>query len=67
MDTVKGIYDHFRLAWSDPFEKRLRAYVRDNPQGKHGKHHYSSADFGLTDEAIAGYFVEYSEKFWFVD
>ena len=65
LGTVKGIYDHFGLAWSDIFEERLQRYMRDNPQGKHGKHLYSSADFGLTDAAIAGRFTEYSRQFGF--
>jgi hypothetical protein len=63
--TVKGIYDHFDLVWSDAFQERLQAYVRDNPQGKYGKHRYSSADFGLTDEAITRRFTEYSREFGF--
>ena len=67
MGTVKGIYDHFDLRWSGVFQKQLQAYVRGNQRGKYGQHRYSSADFGLTDEAIAGHFVEYSEKFGFVD
>jgi hypothetical protein len=63
VDTVRGIYDHYGLAWSGDYEEKLKGYVRDNPQGKHGKHNYSPEDFGLTDIAIARRFAEYSERF----
>jgi hypothetical protein len=61
--TVKDIYSRFNLAWSDAYEEQLRMYLRENPRGKHGEHRYSSVDFGLTDEAIARQFSEYSERF----
>jgi hypothetical protein len=61
--TVKGVYDHFGLAWSDSYEEQLKVYVRDNPQGKHGEHNYSLADFGLTDETVAKRSAEYSRRF----
>lgn len=61
--TVKRIYDHFGLAWTGEYEEQLRLYVRDHPQDKHGKHNYSSEDFGLTDDAIAKRFAKYSEVF----
>lgn len=63
--TVRGIYDHFGLNWSDAFQERLQAYVREYPRRKHGKHSYSSADFGQTDAAIAKRFAAYSERFGF--
>ncbi|MGB2763226.1 MAG: sulfotransferase [Candidatus Aminicenantaceae bacterium] len=63
--TVRGIYDHFGLNWSDSFQERLQAYVREQPRKKHGKHSYSSADFGQTDAAIAKRFAAYSERFGF--
>lgn len=64
--TVKGVYDHFGLAWSDSYEEQLKVYVRDNQQGKHGEHHYSLEDFGLTDETVAKRSAEYSREFGLV-
>jgi hypothetical protein len=61
--TVKDIYHHFKLTWSDAYEEQLRTYLLENPQGKHGTHRYRSDDFGLTDAAIARQFTEYSERF----
>jgi hypothetical protein len=51
--TVRRIYSHFDLPWTDSIDASLRAYIEKNPKNKHGKHHYSAADFGLTEAAIA--------------
>jgi hypothetical protein len=37
--------------------------VRANPQHKHGRHRYSSADFGLDDDSIRARFASYLEQF----
>ena len=52
LGTVRGIYDHFMLPWTAEFEAAMSRYLAENPKGKHGRHRYSSADFGLTDEGI---------------
>jgi hypothetical protein len=65
--TVRGIYDHYGLAWSDTLEERLGSYVQKNPKGSHGPHQYTSVEFGQTDEAIAKRFATYCERFGFAD
>ncbi|MFZ0546849.1 MAG: sulfotransferase [Candidatus Promineifilaceae bacterium] len=50
--TIKKIYDHFNLLYTAEFEAAMAQYIANNPKGKHGRHQYDSADFGLTDEAI---------------
>ena len=65
--TVRGVYDHFGLAWSGAYEERLVAYLRENPKGKYGSHRYASVDFAQTDEAIAERFAAYSERFGFTE
>ena len=61
--TVRSIYDHFGLVWSEAYEGALNSYLRNNPKGKHGTHHYCSADFGQTDDEIAAGFEAYIETF----
>ena len=51
--TVRGIYSHFDLPWTEPIAANLWTYIDQNPKNKHGKHLYSAADFGLTEAAIA--------------
>lgn len=50
--TVRGIYAHFGIPWTDAREADLREFVSRHPKGKHGTHRYSVEDFGLTDGAI---------------
>ncbi|CAF5001723.1 unnamed protein product, partial [Rotaria sp. Silwood1] len=37
IDTVRRIYDHFGLTWSEEFEQAMLTWLRDNPQGKQGR------------------------------
>ena len=50
--TIRRLYDHFGFAFTPEAEQRMHAWHRANPQGKHGGHHYTSAEFGLSDAAI---------------
>src|SRR5215211_6981452 len=61
--TVRDIYDHYDLAWSEEFAERLNYYVQQNPKGKHGAHGYAPEDFGQTGEAISERFAAYIERF----
>jgi len=61
--TTKKVYLHFGLEWTTAFETTLNQYLADNPKDKHGKHHYSSEDFGLTDDAIRERFSEYIKTY----
>ena len=63
--TIRAIYAHFNLPWSDVFAERLDGYVRDNPQTKHGRHTYNATEFGVAEEQIAARFSEYRERFGF--
>ena len=61
--TVRDIYDHYDLAWSEEFEERLNRYLQQNPNGKHGAHRYAPENFGQTGEAISERFAAYIERF----
>ncbi len=61
--TVRDIYDHYGLAWSEEFGQRLNNYLQQNPRGKHGAHLYAPENFGQTEEAIAERFAAYIERF----
>jgi hypothetical protein len=47
MRTVRGIYERLGLELTPVAEARVRAFITENPQGKHGLHHYSFADTAL--------------------
>jgi hypothetical protein len=61
--TVRDVYDHYDLAWSEEFAERLNHYVQQNPRGKHGTHQYAPENFGQTGEAISERFAAYIERF----
>ena len=61
--TVRDIYDHYGLAWSEEFAERLNYYLQHNPRGKHGTHLYAPEDFGQTGDAIAERFAPYIYRF----
>lgn len=61
--TVRGIYSHYDLPWTDAYESDLTKFIQQNPKDKHGKHRYSASDFGLTETEIADRFQFYSDRF----
>ena len=61
--AVARMYDHFDFAMSAEAERRMRAWQADNPQGKHGGHHYTLEEFGLREDQIAERFARYTERF----
>jgi len=61
--TVRDIYDHYDLAWSEEFAECLNYYLQQNPNGKHGAHRYAPENFGQTEEAISERFAAYIERF----
>ncbi|HEV8547993.1 MAG TPA: sulfotransferase, partial [Polyangiaceae bacterium] len=61
--TVRGVHERFGLPFDAEYAARLAAFVRDNPQHKHGQHRYSAEDFGLSDTAVLERFRAYVERF----
>ena len=62
MGVVEGVYEAFDLTLTDDSRSVLQAHIDDNPQGKHGKHEYNLAEFGLTEELIAERFAFYTDN-----
>lgn len=63
IDVVHRIYDYFGLEWSDEFEVAMVKWLRDNPQGKQGRHVYNLAECGLTCEDIEKRYMDYIKLF----
>ena len=63
ISTVKGIYRHFKLDWSNDYEQQLKTFIRNNPKGKYGNHQYNSSDFGINDDVISKRFDAYIKRF----
>jgi len=61
--VVRRIREHHGFDFDSAYAQRIEAYLRDNLQHKHGRHRYSSADFGLSDDTIRARFARYLEQF----
>lgn len=61
--TVRGIYERFDEEFTPQAEAAMQAYMADNQKGKHGKHSYDLAEYGLTREAVHERFKSYIERY----
>lgn len=60
---MRRLYAHFDEAFTPEAEAAMVKKLADNPQGKHGKHVYSLAEFGLTADGVRAHFKDYCERF----
>lgn len=61
--TVHSIYRRFDLPVTPVFEQRMRAFLAENRQDRHGTHHYLPEEFGLEEQALRERFRFYVERF----
>ena len=61
--AVRRVYDQAGLEWPADHDDRIRAYLRDKPKGKFGKHVYSLSDYGLKDEDVTAAYADYVEHY----
>ncbi len=51
--VVEKIYEAFDLPMTDDGRRRMRAFIDDNPPGKHGIHRYAPEEFGVDPDRRA--------------
>jgi hypothetical protein len=61
--VVENIYRALDLPMSDDGARRMRAFIADNPKGKHGIHRYEPEEFGVKPELVRDIFRSYIERF----
>jgi Sulfotransferase family len=61
--VVEKIYDAFGLPMSGAAAAKMKWFVADNPQGKHGIHRYSPEEYGIKPEVVRSDFRAYIERF----
>lgn len=61
--TIRAIYERWDAELDPEVETRMRAFLADNAQDKHGTHRYSFADTGLDGGAILEQSRRYREYF----
>jgi len=52
IEMVKKIYKKFDLEYTDEFEKRMIVYLKNNQQGKYGRHKYSLEEYGFEADQV---------------
>ena len=60
---VRRIYDTFGLEMTPAADAAMVAHLATNPRGQHGRHRYSLADAGLTEDQIHKRFGRYIARF----
>jgi len=61
--TVKRIYRHWGLTWTDTVETEVRKYVKQNPRHQHGRHLYSLSDWDIPEAELKERFGPHCERF----
>lgn len=63
MAVVRRIYTHFGFCLTPQAEARMRRFLAENPQNRHGVHRYSLSQFGLEREATTSRYEAYRAQF----
>ncbi len=61
--TIHTIYERLGLELEPDAEKRMRAFLGDNPQDKHGTHTYTFAETGLDEGTLRAQAKRYQDYF----
>ncbi|MGH7859134.1 MAG: sulfotransferase family protein [Candidatus Binatia bacterium] len=61
--VMREIHERFGLAFGDGHADRIRRFLAENPQDKHGRHSYRPEDFGLDLDTVRARFPRYFERF----
>jgi hypothetical protein len=60
---AERIYARFDLPLPPASRDALRAFAAENPEGKHGKHEYALAQYGLDEARVRARFAAYTARF----
>lgn len=60
LQLVERVYEAFGLTLANDDRLAMQAHIDANPKGKHGRHEYDLASFGLTREMIDARFAFYT-------
>jgi hypothetical protein len=62
LTTLARAYQRLGLPFTAEAERRIAAYVRANPRGRHGEHRYQLGDWGLARDGVREAFGSYTER-----
>lgn len=55
--TVRAVRAYFGYSYDDPLESRMKSWLTENPQHKHGVHRYTLDQFGLDPGEVNRWFA----------
>ncbi len=61
--VVEKIYEALDLPMTDVGAERMKAFIADNPPGKHGIHRYAPEEFGVDPDRVRSEFSAYIDHF----
>ncbi len=61
--VVEQIYEALGLPMTDEGASRMRAFIADNPKGKHGLHLYTPEEYGIDPGTVHRDFAGYIEQY----
>ena len=60
---IEKIYEAIGLPMTSEGAARMKAFIAENPKGKHGEHRYSPEDYGLDPKQVRADFQVYLDRF----
>ena len=57
--AVRGVYDFADMDFTAESDAGVRGWLAENPAGKHGRHVYALADYGLTEDRVRAVYADY--------
>ena len=61
--VVENIYQALGLEMTSEAAGKMRAFIDDNPKGKHGVHQYTPEEYGVDPNRVRQVFSNYLERF----
>lgn len=61
--VVDELYDKLGIPYPEQTRSEIKAYIDAHPRGKHGKHEYHLAEFGLTENQVRDSFQDYIQTY----
>lgn len=62
LGVVEQVYSAFGIELGAAARQAMEEFIANNQQGKHGKHDYDAADYGLEPASIRTRFADYIER-----
>ncbi|MFK7977016.1 MAG: sulfotransferase [Halioglobus sp.] len=63
ISVIENLYAHFGFDFSDTVRLAMQNYLKNRPRDKHGEHHYTLQQFGLSEQQHGPLFAQYCQRF----